>query len=190
MAEYAGLVITRPLDISLWHHCLGHLNFADVQHLISKELVVGIIIEDYTPSDPICEPCIAGKQHRVVNKTATSRHTIPLSLIHSDLHGPLPVRTPEGYRYWVTFIGDATRLWIVSFLHEKSEAFVAFKSFKQFIENLTEKKIKCLRDDKGGEYMSKEFDNFLTEAGIFRQHTVQNEPHQNGVAERVNRTLA
>ena len=41
-----------------------------------------------------------------------------------------------------------------------------------------------------GEYMSKEFDAFLTASGIRRQHTVQNEPHQNGVAEFANRTIA
>ena len=38
--------------------------------------------------------------------------------------------------------------------------------------------------------MSKEFDKFLGDAGIARQHTVRNSPHQNGVAERFNRTLA
>ncbi|KAI0038363.1 hypothetical protein FA95DRAFT_1505764, partial [Auriscalpium vulgare] len=28
------------------------------------------------------------------------------TLSHLDVHGPLPVRTPSGYRYWVTFIDD------------------------------------------------------------------------------------
>ena len=37
--------------------------------------------------------------------------------------------------------------------------------------------------------MSKEFEGFLKDAGIARQHTVRNEPHQNGVAEHANRTL-
>ncbi len=50
-------------------------------------------------------------------------------------------------------------------------------------------KIKCLRDDKGGEYMSTAFDDYLKAAGIHRQHTVRNEPHQNGVAECANRTI-
>ena len=46
--------------------------------------------------------------------------------------------------------------------------------------------VKLLRDDKGGEYMSNEFNAHLAAAGITRQHTVRNEPHQNGVAERAN----
>ncbi len=46
-----------------------------------------------------------------------------------------------------------------------------------------------LRDEKGGEYMSGEFEAFCTEHGIQRQHTVRNRPQQNGVAERANRTM-
>ncbi len=40
--------------------------------------------------------------------SSSSRSTKPLELIHSDLHGPLPVPTWEGYCYWITFIDDAT----------------------------------------------------------------------------------
>lgn len=75
-------------------------------------------------------------------------------------------------------------------LKHKSDAFDAFKRFKAYAENQLNAKIKALRDDKGGEYMSKEFENFLSAAGIACQHTVRNEPHQNGVAERSNRTIA
>jgi hypothetical protein len=57
------------------------------------------------------------------------------------------------------------------------------------VENHTGHKIKALQDDKGGEYMSSVFGDFLAAAGIARQHTVRNEPHQNGVAERANCTL-
>ncbi|CCA67899.1 hypothetical protein PIIN_01770 [Serendipita indica DSM 11827] len=51
-------------------------------------------------------------------------------------------------------------------------------------------KIKCLRDDKGGEYMSTEFQNYCAENGIQREHTIRDSPQQNGVAERFNRHLA
>jgi transposase InsO family protein len=46
-----------------------------------------------------------------------------------------------------------------------------------------------LRDDKGGEYMSREFDNFCIDHGIQRQHTARNHPQQNGVAKRANRMI-
>jgi len=113
-----------------------------------------------------------------------------LALIHSDLHGPLKVQTPEGFKYWVTFIDDATRYCSIALLKNKSDVFTAFKQFKSLVETQLGHKIKILRDDKGGEYMSTEFDKYLTAAGIARQHTVRNTPHQNGVAERFNRTIA
>ncbi|KAE8656252.1 Retrovirus-related Pol polyprotein from transposon TNT 1-94 [Hibiscus syriacus] len=43
--------------------------------------------------------------------------------------------------------------------------------------------------DNGGEYTSEEFDDFCKKEGIKRQFTVANTPQQNGVAERMNRTL-
>jgi len=66
-------------------------------------------------------------------------------------------------------------------MKKKSESFSCFKRFKAWAENLTGKKIKWFRDDKGGEYISKEFQNFLDECGISREHTVRNRPQQNGI---------
>ena len=57
------------------------------------------------------------------------------------------------------------------------------------VENQVGKKIKVLRTDNGLEFCSKEFDNFCKKEGILRHHTVPYTPQQNGVAERLNRTL-
>ena len=55
--------------------------------------------------------------------------------------------------------------------------------FKAWAENLTGKKLKQLHDDKDSEYISNEFQKFLDEYGISREHTICNRPQQNGVAE-------
>ena len=73
-------------------------------------------------------------------------------------------------------------------MKKKSEAFASFKKYKAWAENQTGCAIKVLRD-KGGEYMSKEFDDFCAEHGIQRQHSVRARPQQNGVAECANRTM-
>ena len=57
------------------------------------------------------------------------------------------------------------------------------------IENLSERKIKILRSDNGGEYHSKEFVSFYRDVGIKRELTTPCNPQQNGVAERKNRTI-
>jgi hypothetical protein len=74
----------------------------------------------------------------------------------------------------------------VYFLKSKDEVFGKFKEFKALIENLSERKIKTLRSDNGGEYTSKEFVNFCKDAGIKRELTTPYNPQQNGVAERKN----
>ena len=158
--------------------------------MTSQQLVSGLAINSKLAPDPICEPCLSGKMHANPFPLSESQTTCPLQLVHSDLHGPLPVRTHSGYRYWVSFIDDYTRFRVVFPLMAKSDTFEAFKVFKAYAENHLNAKIKALCDDKGGEYMSSAFLHFTTDAGISRQHTVRNRPQQNGVAERANRTMA
>ena len=191
MTQYANLSSTCSLDLTLWHRRFSHLNERDLRKLAKGDLVNGLSLNVANqPLDPICEPCLAGKQHRVINKVATHRYTNPLELIHSDLHGPLPVQSREGFHYWMSFVDDASRYTVIALLKKKSDAFEAFQNYKALTENLLNRKIKRFRDDKGGEYMSKEFNDFMAKHGIERQHTVRNSPHQNGVAERMNETLA
>ncbi|GBE78927.1 predicted protein [Sparassis crispa] len=187
--ESAQAITTVPLDLNLWHRRFAHHNYADVQKMIREELVTGLMLDSKQQPDPICEPCLAGKMHANPFPTSDSHASKPLELIHTDVHGPLPVCTHSGYRYWITFIDDYSRFRVVLLLKAKSEAFDAFKQYKAYAENLLEAKIKAVQDDKGGEYMSNAFIQFTQEAGIERRHTTRNRPQQNGVAERANRTM-
>lgn len=49
--------------------------------------------------------------------------------------------------------------------------------------------MKVLRTDNGGEYASNEFHEYCTNLGIRHQYTTPHTPQQNGLAERMNRTL-
>ncbi|MCO5573350.1 hypothetical protein L7F22_027119 [Adiantum nelumboides] len=57
------------------------------------------------------------------------------------------------------------------------------------VENETGCKVQTLRTDRGGEYMSGAFKDFLGKKGIKHQCTMPYTPQQNGVAERKNRSL-
>jgi len=74
-------------------------------------------------------------------------------------------------------------------IRRKVDMLAIFKTFKVRVELESEKKIKCLSTDNGGEYTNDEFDNFCQHEGIKRQFTTAYTPQQNGVAERMNRTL-
>ena len=57
------------------------------------------------------------------------------------------------------------------------------------MERSSGKKLNILRTDNGGEYVSTKFEDYLKSEGIRHECTVPKTPEQNGVAERMNRTL-
>ncbi|KAL0337465.1 UNVERIFIED_CONTAM: Retrovirus-related Pol polyprotein from transposon TNT 1-94 [Sesamum calycinum] len=61
--------------------------------------------------------------------------------------------------------------------------------WKILVENQTGKKLKVLRTDNGLEFCNQSFSNLCDECGIKRHKTNPYTPQQNGVAERMNRTL-
>ena len=67
--------------------------------------------------------------------------------------------------------------------------FGTFKVFKDLVENLSGNKIKVLTIYNGKEYFNKNLHHLCEESGIQMQHFVPYTPHQNGVAERMNRAL-
>jgi transposase InsO family protein len=101
----------------------------------------------------------------------------------------MPSTSISGYVYYVSFIDDYSRKTWVYFLKSKDEVFSKFKEFKALIENVSERKIKILRSNNGGEYTSKEFANFCKDVEIKRELITPYNPQQNGVAERKNRTI-
>ena len=94
-----------------------------------------------------------------------------LALIHIDVCGPLSIPARGGYKYFITFTDDFSRYGYVYLLKHKSESFEKFKIFKNEVQNQLGKSIKALRSDRGGEYLSQEFDHHLKECGIVSQLT-------------------
>src|SRR6266581_150170 len=79
-------------------------NLADITKMQKDALVTGMTFTLSQKPDIVCEPCLTGKMHSNPFPLSPLRSTKPLELVHSDLHGPLPVATREGYRYWITFL--------------------------------------------------------------------------------------
>ncbi|KAK8993390.1 hypothetical protein V6N11_033491 [Hibiscus sabdariffa] len=94
-----------------------------------------------------------------------------------------------GYQYFITFTDDFSRYGYIYLMRHKSEALEKFKEFKNEVQNKHGKSIKALRSDRGGEYLSQDFDELLKECGIVSQLTPPGTPQWNGVSERRNRTL-
>ncbi|KAJ9546750.1 hypothetical protein OSB04_019293 [Centaurea solstitialis] len=110
-------------------------------------------------------------------------------LVDQDVCGPFSHVARGGYRYFITFTDDFSRYGYVYLMRHKSESFERFREFQNEVQNQLGRKIKFLRSDRGGEYLSDEFDNHLMECGIVSQLTPPYTPQMNGVSERRNRTL-
>ena len=156
-----------------------------------KQLAVDGLVNgfDYDSSKRVefCEPCTKGKHHWSPFPTGGGRRGKKLlDLFHTDVCGKLNAKSLGGAEYFLTFIDDKTRFTWVYLLKTKYEVFQRFVEWKAMVENSGGGKLKVLRSDNGGEYTAKQY---LKAQGVRHELTVPKMPQQNGVAERLNRTL-
>jgi transposase InsO family protein len=202
--ETAATVETAGVAVSLerWHHRLGHSGYARIKGLAKSGIVKDFEVSNASIPTVPCEDCIMGKMTRAPHTKVAERATEPLGRVFSDVKGPMSVKGRRGEEYWVVFEDQFTGMVMVYFLERKAQLFDAFKRFAAYAENQMNsrillwdevgirKVIKILRDDKGGEYSSNALRDFCDAHGIAREHTIRDTPQQNGLAERMNRTIA
>ncbi|KAG9444833.1 hypothetical protein H6P81_016173 [Aristolochia fimbriata] len=154
----------------LWHKRLGHMSERGLQKLHNRKLLKGI----KSCRLNFCKFCVLGKQHRVSFKLSSRRSKGILEYVHADAWGPASVVSMGGAKYFGSFIDDFSRkVW----------------EWKIEVEKQTGKEVKCLRTDNGGEFTGRKFKDFCKNEGIVHHFTTPGTPQQNGVAERMSRTL-
>lgn len=171
--------------LELWHKRLGHISEKGLQILAQKELIPEVKGKTLEP----CIDCLAGKQHRVsfYRSNRPSRRKHILDLVHTDVCS-MTEKSLGGALYFVTFIDDHSRKVWVYLLKTKDNVLAAFKEFHAMVERQTNKKLKCVRADNGGEYCGP-FEEYCKTFGIRLEKTPPKTPQLNGVAERMNRTI-
>ncbi|GAU30308.1 hypothetical protein TSUD_385290 [Trifolium subterraneum] len=186
--EHRCLATSENRSEWLWHYRLGHLNFRDLNQMQRKRMVSGL--PDIKVSYEVCEECVQAKQPKSsFSKDAERRTKDLLEIVYSDVCGPLQVNSLGGNKYFVTFIDNHSRKLWTYLINKKSEVLEVFKRFKSLVERQSGFKIKVLRTDGGGEYMSSEFTALCEQEGIIREVTPPYTPQQNDIAERKNRTI-
>lgn len=178
-------VVKKQCSPELWHKRLSHISAKGLDVLVKKNILQGAKSSIFDK----CSHCLEGKQTRVSFKTnPPHRQPNVLDLVHSDVCGPLKVKTLGGASYFVTFIDDHSRkLWVYA-LKTKDQVLEKFKEFQALVERQTGRKLKCIRTDNGGEYRGP-FEEYCRQQGIRHQKTPPKTPQLNGLAERMNRTL-
>ncbi|KAL4367225.1 hypothetical protein GQ457_05G023000 [Hibiscus cannabinus] len=109
-----------------------------------------------------------------------------LRLIHSDVCGLMNTQARGGFQNIITFTDDFSRYEYIYLMCHKSEALEKFKKFKNEVHKQHSKSIKALRSDRGGEYLSQDFDELLKEwsgRNIELEEVQQQQVHESEVEE-------
>ena len=148
------------------HRILGHINFNYLDRLCKDELIEGLpknVESEYMK----CATCIKNKMHNIPFENDRTRATEILQLVHTDLNGPHKNAGYNGSKYFLTFIDDYSKYTLIYTIKYKSQVYNCFLEYINLVENLTEKKLKKLRCDNGGEYVNNDVFNLIREKGIY-----------------------
>ncbi|KAG1654211.1 hypothetical protein FOA52_010588 [Chlamydomonas sp. UWO 241] len=176
---------------SLWHARFGHLGYNNLSKV--SQMVTGMPVfdpdETKAAAASLCTPCITGKFSRGPLVASKSPPNLLLHVLHSDLMGPLSPASRGGARYVMTVIEDYSRYSLVFLLKNKSDASHSMRQAIAFFECQAGASVRNVRSDRGGEFINHALYDHYKAKGIVPQHTMPHTPEQNGVAERINRTL-
>jgi transposase InsO family protein len=180
--------VSQTESAVLWHNRLGHAGYDALAQMAQENLVEGLTVnaEGFrNQKDDLCKPCVLGKQTRNPFSDSVRESSKPSELVHMDLCGPMQTRSKGGKRFMLTFTDDFSRCPAVKFLAQKNQN---KKAIEEFV-NVLGSKVKAFRTDWGGEFWNKDMANFCAAREIVHQKTKPYSSQEDGVAERLNKTL-
>ena len=171
----------------IWHRRYGHVGYSGLQKLHDLNMVDGFTVDTRT-SKPDCIACTEAKQTEEPFNKMSNRVTKPGELTHIDVWGKYSVKSIHGNQYYTIFVDDAGRFTSVKFMKLKTEAVQQVKNYLTHLKT-QDKSPKAIRFDNGKEFLNEELASWCAQQGIEIQTTAPYSPSQNGVAERMNRTI-
>ncbi|CAI7871770.1 unnamed protein product [Closterium sp. NIES-53] len=183
-------------DESTWHARMGHASNTVLNNTIRAGVLDkdSLLLLDGRELQRARGTCLTCPEADLPHRPFAPRHNpsapayAPLEKVYSDI---LYNREPGQvtYNYTITFIDAATRyVWHLN-LPSRDMALAAFAAWLPVAERESGVKLKILQSDGGGEYTSQRFKMYLAEKGIKQLLSLPYAHQQQGVAERMNRTL-
>ena len=163
-----------------WHHILGHPSSQVLHHLVSSQQIKA-------NTDSPCISCECSKSHKLPFKKSSLISSRPLKLIYTDVWGPAPVRSIDGFLFNLVLVDHFTKyVWLYP-IKNKSDVSTIFPKFKALVEKYFNLPIVTVYSDDGCEFLK--LRSFLTTHGISHFTTPPHTPQHNAPAERRHRQI-
>jgi hypothetical protein len=117
--------------VKLWYYRLGHILRGRIERLIKDDIFHPL---DFSNLD-YCIDCIKGKYAKQVKKGEVKRSAGILEIIHTDICGPYPIKSMDGFGLFITFTYDVKHYGYIYPIKERLEVLDTFKIFKAEVEN-------------------------------------------------------
>ena len=185
----------KQVPLELMHRRMGHYN---VKYLMDMDKAGSLDVKLIGGTKGFCcEACRKSKATRhnpPKSREGDIKPTKPFQSVFSDLKGKLK---PDfwGNQYVITFTCEVTRWTVVRYCSHKSKTIDCFRDFLSWVK-VRNWKVCMLTTDGGGEYGAGEncsnlsdFQQLCVDENIVQRYTAANTQGQNGISERLNRTL-
>lgn len=166
------------VSTDVWHQRYGHVS-PGVLSKLKSDVVTGVSTDPITRPVLPCHGCELGKGHRQTFPTSEKHATRRLGKVHSDLVGPMHVKSIQGFTYFATFLDDFSCAGVIYYLQSKDQFPRVFEFYRELAENQTGERIGIFHSDRGGEYMGHVLRDRFKELGIVHHKTLPNSPQQN-----------
>jgi histone deacetylase 1/2 len=167
----------------IWHRRLGHPSSRIMSLLASNKNVV-------CTSRHLnfqCQACPLGKSSRLSLGPTGHKTSTPLELIFSDVWGPAPMLSSDGFHYFIIFMDAHTKfIWFYP-IAVKSDVFNVFQQFQVLVERQFSRKIKTVQTDWDDEYHK--LNSFFKTISIHHRLICPHTHEQKGIVERRHRHI-
>ena len=143
-----------------------------------------------------CDACTTANATRASHSSDRYERTYPGRVIHADIAGPFKGSKRGGSRYMLVLVDDHSRFKTAYFLKKKSDAPACIRAFVSSFTALLNRSraeptavIGSLHTDNAGEFISREFSEFLDDELISLTTCPPHVHALNGVAERAIRSI-
>lgn len=169
----------------LWHKRFAHAGLQNFNKIKDKD----VEIPEGLKGAEDCGVCELGKQtHISFPKEAERSATEPFENLHADLLGPMEEASVGEARYLAVCTDEFSRYVIVKPIEQKGDFISAFQVIVNEVRGQGFR-VKGLRTDHGGEFISKDLKEYCQERKIVQTYSGPYAPQQQGISERKNRTL-